>query len=160
MPMSRRYAMIAIRQERKEDFAAIWDVHLLAFGREDHAQRVSTLRRSPYFTSALSLVEVRDGRVVGHILFIRITIVTKKDAVSALSLAPTAVQPEFQRRGIGSHFLRRGLKKCQRLGEEIVLVTGHPEYYHRCGFSSARAKGLEAPFEVSDEACMVFELVP
>jgi len=35
----------------------------------------------------------------------------------------------------------------------------HPEFYPRFGFSSARAKGLEAPFSVPDEAFMVFELV-
>jgi putative acetyltransferase len=41
----------------------------------------------------------------------------------------------------------------------VIVVVGHPEYYPRFGFSSARAKGLEVPFPVPDEAFMALELV-
>jgi putative acetyltransferase len=41
-----------------------------------------------------------------------------------------------------------------------VVVVGHPDYYPRFGFSSARAKRLEATFEVPDEAFLVLELAP
>ena len=71
-----------------------------------------------------------------------------------------AVRPEFQNQGIGSELVRQGLNECQRLGHKVVVVVGHPRYYPRFGFSSARAKGLEAPFQVSDEAFMAFELIP
>jgi putative acetyltransferase len=50
------------------------------------------------------------------------------------------------------------LEHCRRLGYEVVVVVGHPDYYPRFGFSSARAKGLEVPFPVPDEAFMVLEL--
>ena len=56
--------------------------------------------------------------------------------------------------------MREGLEQCRKLGHKIVVVVGHPDYYPRFGFASARAKGLEAPFRVPDEAFRVTELVP
>ena len=69
-----------------------------------------------------------------------------------------AVQPEFQKQGIGSQLVEKGLECCPRLGYEIVIVVGHPGYYPRFWFSSAKARGLGAPFPVPDEAFMVVEL--
>jgi putative acetyltransferase len=55
---------------------------------------------------------------------------------------------------------REGLKACKALGFKAVIVIGHPDYYPRFGFSPARAKGLDLPFPVPDEAFMALELVP
>jgi putative acetyltransferase len=152
--------MITIRPETAEDYAAIRELTLLAFGQEDEARLVQDLRRLPDFIPGLSLVAVRGEQVVGHILFSPIVIETKKGAVPALSLAPMSVRPECQNQGVGSQLVRQGLKRCRSLGHEVVVVVGHPAYYPRFGFSSARAKGLEAPFEVPDEAFLVLELAP
>jgi putative acetyltransferase len=152
--------MITIRPETAEDYAAIREVTLLAFGQEDEARLVEDLRRLPDFIPELSLVAVRGGQVVGHILFSPIVIETEKGAVPALSLAPMSVRPECQNQGVGSQLVREGLKRCRSLGHEVVVVVGHPTYYPRFGFSPARAKGLEAPFEVPDEAFLVLELTP
>ena len=69
-----------------------------------------------------------------------------------------AVHPEFQKQGIGSKLVQQGLVRCRKLGHQLIVVVGHPDYYPRFGFTSARAKGLEAPFPVPDEAFMVVEL--
>jgi hypothetical protein len=53
----------------------------------------------------------------------------------------------------------RGLQ-IWKLGHNVIVVVRHPDYYPRFGFSSARAKGLEVPFPVPDEAFMVLELIP
>jgi putative acetyltransferase len=152
--------MITIRPEAAEDYAAIREVTLLAFGQEVEAQLVEDLRRLPDFIPELSLVAVQDGEVVGHILFSPMAIETEKGAVPALSLAPMSVRPEWQNQGIGSQLVREGLKRCRSMGHEVVVVVGHPDYYPRFGFSSARAKGLEASFEVPDEAFLVLDLAP
>jgi putative acetyltransferase len=78
----------------------------------------------------------------------------------ALSLAPIAVHSKFQNQGIGSELVRQGLERGGNQGHKIVVVVGHPQYYPRFGFSSARAKGLEAPFAFADETFMVLELSP
>lgn len=85
---------------------------------------------------------------------------TAEGPVPALALAPVAVVPDRQSRGIGSALITEGLTRCQRRGHCIVIVIGHPRYYTRFAFSSAREKGLEAPFPVPDEAFYVRELVP
>jgi putative acetyltransferase len=46
----------------------------------------------------------------------------------------------------------------REIGERIVIVVGHPTYYPRFGFSSARARALEHPF--SPDAFMALELSP
>ncbi|UCF09227.1 MAG: N-acetyltransferase [Thermoplasmata archaeon] len=150
--------MLEIRAETEEDRQAIFEVNELAFGRENEAYLVDALRESDDFIPELSLVAVKEGKVVGHILFSPIAIETELGFVRVLSLAPMAVLPEFQRQGIGTELVRQGLKECERFGHEVVVLIGHPEYYPRFGFSSARAKGLEAPFEVPDEAFMVLEI--
>jgi putative acetyltransferase len=55
--------------------------------------------------------------------------------------------------------VRQRLGRCRNQGDRIVVVVGHPQFHPRFGFSSARTKGLEAPFPVSYEAFMV-ELGP
>jgi len=152
--------MITIRPETAEDYAAIHDVTLLAFGQEEEARLVEDLRRLSDFIPELSLVAVRGEQMVGHILFSPLVIETEKSAVAALSLAPMSVRPECQNQGVGSQLVHEGLKRCRSLGHKVVVVVGHPDYYPSFGFSSARAKGLEAPFEVPDEAFLVLELTP
>jgi putative acetyltransferase len=88
--------MITIRPETAEDYAAIREVTLLAFGQEKEAQLVEDLRGLLDFIPELSLVAVQGGQVVGHILFSPMAIETKKGAVPALSLAPVSVRPECQ----------------------------------------------------------------
>jgi putative acetyltransferase len=118
------------------------------------------LRETEHYVPGLSLVAVKDGRVVGHVLITRLAIETQGGLFDALSLAPVAVMPAFQSQGIGSGLVTEGLKACKKLGFKAIVVFGHPDYYPRFGFLSARAKGLDAPFPVPDEVFMVHELVP
>jgi putative acetyltransferase len=154
---------ILIRPERPADFAAIAEVNRLAFGGEGEAALVAELRRSEDFVEGLSIVAVKSGQVVGHILISRVGFRPEgrtARATPALSLAPMAVRPEFQNQGIGSALVRFGLAEARRLGHRVVVVVGHPHYYPRFGFEPARRRGLEAPFPVPDEAFMVIELAP
>ena len=107
----------------------------------------------------LSLVAERAGQVVGHILFSDLSIITDAGTVPALALAPMAVLPGFQKQGIGSALVRRGLDECRRQGHQIVAVLGHPHFYRRFGFSSKLASALASPFGGGD-SWMALELVP
>jgi putative acetyltransferase len=150
--------MIFIRQEKKEDFEVIRDINSKAFGQPNEAQLVDNLRGTDNFIPELSLVAELNGKIVGHILFTRMVIESKSGKIPALSLAPVAVIPGHQNQGIGTELVKKGLEECRKLGHKIVIVVGHPNYYPRFGFYSARSRGLEAPFEVPDEAFMVLEL--
>ncbi len=150
---------VTIRPETPADVPAIFDVNLRAFGQPAEAQLVDALRREGDFVPELSLVALYGGTIAGHILFPPIFIISPVGSIPALALAPMAVLPEFQHRGIGSQLIRHGLAACRHLGHRIVIVVGHPEYYPRFGFTPARAHGIKAPFPVPDEAFLALELV-
>ena len=106
----------------------------------------------------LSLVAVEDGRVVGHILFSPVTIESGERTFSAVGLAPMAVLPELQHRGVGSQLVKAGLDECRKAGCERVVVLGHPEYYPRFGFVPASRYGIGCEYDVPDEVFMALEL--
>jgi putative acetyltransferase len=129
-------------------------VNEAAFGGSQEADLVDMLRGNEH--ALISLVAELNAGVVGHIMFSRMWINTPAGLVSAVALAPVAVLPEYQRRGIGGLLVQHGLELLRSRGEKIVIVIGHPDYYPRFGFSTDKAKMLEGPFP--PEAFMAMEL--
>ena len=127
-----------------------------AFGRPDEADLIDGLRTDG--AVLLSLVAELEQRIVGHILFSRMWIDTSNGPVAAAALAPMAVLPDHQRRGIGGQLIRHGLGLLRARGERVVIVLGHPGYYPRFGFSNQKARSIESPFH--PEAFMAAELSP
>jgi putative acetyltransferase len=153
------YLDAIVRCEHTEDTqerSTVRSINEAAFGRPDEADLVDSLRAEG--AVLLSLVAEVEQRIVGHILFSRMWIETSSGPVSAAALAPMAVLPNHQRRGIGERLIRRGLDLLRSRDEEIVIVLGHPDYYPRFGFSSESARSLESPFP--PEAFMALELRP
>jgi putative acetyltransferase len=149
--------MLNVRPEHAEDGGAIRAVHLAAFGQPDEADLVEALRESG--DAVLSVVAEDRGRLVGHVLFSRLSIHTSGDRiVPALALAPMAVAPERQRQGIGSALLTEAIRECRVRGERVVIVVGHLGFYPRFGFSRERAVHLDSEFQC--EAFMALELEP
>src|SRR5262245_22891498 len=146
-----------IRHETAADHEAVRHVNRLAFGQDDEAGIVDALRNGGYVR--VSLVAEVNSVVIGHILFSDLPILTEGGTVPALSLAPMAVLPEYQRQGIGSALVRNGLEACRAQGHRIVVVLGHPDFYPRFGFSAKVAEPLSSPFG-GREAWMALELVP
>jgi putative acetyltransferase len=152
---------IVIREEQGADHAAVHQLHQAAFGQDDEANLVDALRQSDAFIPALSLVAVKDEEIVGHILFTRLRIRNASgEEADSLALAPVAVLPAHQRRGIGGQLIRAGLATARRLGHASCIVLGHQDYYPRFGFRPASAWGITAPFDVLDDVFMAMELVP
>jgi putative acetyltransferase len=146
---------MVIRPETIVDHAAIRDVNRLAFAGEGEARLVDALRDGGY--AKVSLVAEVDGQVVGHILFSTLPIIAPEGTVEALALAPMAVIPSHQRRGIGSMLVWEAMRNCAELGHRIVVVVGHPEFYPRFGFSAKLAERLKSTY--SGPAFMALELV-
>jgi putative acetyltransferase len=150
--------MTVVRAETPSDRAAVREVNERAFGRAAEADLVDALRE--HARPHVSLVAESGGRVVGHIFFSPVSIESGAETSEAIALAPMAVLPEFQGRGVGSELVRRGLEECRRLGRQVVFVLGHPEYYPRFGFAPAAARGLRSEYPVPDEVFMLLELRP
>ena len=145
------------RPETPADAPAIRAVNLAAFPSAGEADLVDALRASDAWIDGLSIVaEDSEGTVVAHALLSRCHV----DGVPALALAPCAVLPRVQRTGAGSAAIRAGIEAARAVGEHLVIVVGHPEYYPRFGFTPASAFGIRASFEVPDEALMALSLAP
>lgn len=153
---------LTIRPETPADHPAVRQVHTLAFGQDGEAVLVDALRRTEAYIPDLSLVAVAKDIVLGHVLFTRVYVENAHGVMhAALALAPLAVLPYEQRKGIGSALVRQGLAACRRLGEPCVIVLGHPGYYPRFGFVPALRHGITAPFPLeNDDAFMLLELRP
>jgi putative acetyltransferase len=148
-------ADVTIRTEIVADHSMIREVNEAAFGGAEEADLIESLRRDGVVL--LSLVAAVGSRIVGHILFSRMSIDTPSGAAAAVALAPLAVLPGYQRQGIGGKLIREGLDRLRGLGERYVIVVGHPGYYPRFGFSTA-PRSLESPFP--PDAFMVLQLMP
>ena len=143
-----------IRRERPEDIDAIHQLNEEAFEGAEEADIV--VRDANALT--LSLVAVLDETVVGHIAFSSVTIESENGSKEAIGLAPMAVLPKFQRKGIGIALVNAGLSELIMMGHCAVVVVGHPEYYPRFGFTPASSFGIRWEIEVPDEAFMLKEL--
>lgn len=144
--------MIEIRPERTEDIAAIRDLNRRAFGEEREGKVVDALRANG--GAQLSLVAVDEGRVVGHIMYSPVHI----GQVEGSALGPMAVDPEVQRRGIGTKLVEAGNGRLRRTGCPYIVVVGHPEFYPRFGFRPARPLGITCEWEVPDDVFMILVL--
>ena len=144
--------MIEIRQEEAGDEDSVRRVNLAAFSDGSEAALVDRLRVS--CDNHLAFVAVANGDVVGHIVFSPSTV--DGCEVSGMGLAPMAVLPAYQRKGIGSQLVRHGLEHLRQSGCPFVIVVGHPDYYPRFGFERASKHRLVTQWEeVPDEAFMV-----
>ncbi len=145
-----------VREEKIQERSVVHSINAAAFSRPDEADLVDSLRAEG--AVLVSLVAELEERIVGHILFSRMSIETAGGSVAAVALAPVAVLPECQHRGIGGRLITRGLEVLRGCGERIVIVLGHPGYYLRFGFSCEKARSIESPFPPS--AFMAMELSP
>lgn len=154
--------MIKIRRETPLDSSIIAEIYQLAFGRENEGNLVDSIRKSDSlrcckadrYIPELSLVAELDGTVVGHILFSYIDLVGQENW-RVLGLAPIAVTPQFQNQGIGSALVQAGLAAAEAMGELLVIVLGHPQFYSRFGFEPSVGYGIESPWTVPEEVFMV-----
>ena len=147
---------IKIRPEQENDFQAVREVVELAFRDvEDSDQSepylVERLRKTDAYIPELSLVAE---------LMSKVEIVSEDQSVISLGLAPVSVVPKYQRIGVGSALIREAHKRAGELGYKSAVLLGHKDYYPRFGYKRAIDFGIEFPFDVPSEYCMVVELAP
>ncbi|WP_438350618.1 GNAT family N-acetyltransferase [Paenibacillus sp. FA6] len=156
---------ISIRQEVFEDYKLTEQVVKSAFANMEFSDQkehelVSRIRKADEFIPELSVVAISNDteEIVGHILVSKIKIVNDNQSVESLALAPVAVLPNYQNKGIGKMLILEALRRAKELGYQSIVVLGHAEYYPKFGFKKASLWGIKAPFEVPEEAFMALEL--
>jgi putative acetyltransferase len=146
---------LVLRSERAGDIVAIREVDTVAFGQPNEARLVDELRNSEAFISELSIVAVAADCIVGHILITKAHI----GCDDILALAPVAVLPEMQGKGVGSQLIREAIARAEKMEKfPAIVLLGHADYYPRFGFLRASQFGIAAPFPVPDEVYMVLPL--
>ncbi|MCP4395359.1 MAG: N-acetyltransferase [Alphaproteobacteria bacterium] len=157
---------LKIRKATEADIADILNIHTKAFGADkgpEIADLVSGLLSDQSAMPLLSLVATEEDQMIGHILYTKARIIQSEENVSANILAPLAVLPEAQSKGVGGKLIKQGLELLKESGIDLVFVLGHPDYYPRYGFKPAGELGYEAPYPIPEKyagAWMVQELRP
>lgn len=124
-----------IRPENPSDYAAIERITRAAFApmpfsEGNEAECIAKLRADGDLT--LSLVAIKDAKLVGHIAFSPVFINDSFDGWCGLG--PVSASPEAQRTGIGSALIKEGLERLRQMDAAGCALIGDPAYYSRFGF--------------------------
>lgn len=148
-----------IRREQPIDLDQIHELHRAAFVGAAEAELVDAIRSGPDFLPELSVVAVTaDDSVVGHILVSRIALQPDDEAaarVDILALAPLAVLPPHQGRGIAGALMREALATADVRPEPMMIVLGSPSFYERFGFVPALGMEIHGPYDDAGDAFQV-----
>ncbi len=146
------YKDIQIKQTSGADFKDIMEVEKKAFGYDKEAELVAQLLNDNSAKPIISLLAFYNNEAIGHILFTKLKIKGQAKCPLIHILAPLAVKPEYQKKGIGGLLIKEGINKLKEIGSEMVFVLGHMSYYPKYGFIPDAANlGFAAPFPIPDE---------
>ncbi len=126
-----------IRKEIQSDVGAISDITKAAFEHHPYSNNteqfiINALRTANALT--ISLVAEVDGKLVGHIAFSPVTF--SDGSENWYGLGPISVEPDYQKQGIGTKLINKGLHLLKDLGAAGCVLVGNPNYYERFGFRS------------------------
>ena len=142
---------MTIREPALSDGESIRQIYLSAFNEEerelvaDFAIELLNTETSP---KSLHLVAEAGGLIVGHVSFSPVMVKDSHECIGYI-LAPLAVSPSHQNRGIASALVGGGLELVATTESIIVLVYGDPEFYGRFGFKQGLAKNYITPFQLT-----------
>lgn len=130
---------LEIRMETKDDWYhvelmaqhAFWNKHQL--GCDEH-YLVHKLRQDKDYLPELSRIAVKDGNVIGCIMYSKARVVDGADTHEIITFGPLCVEPKWQGCGVGEMLLRETMKLARDAGYKGIVIFGEPDYYPRLGF--------------------------
>jgi putative acetyltransferase len=138
-----------VRPETPADEAVIREVTRRAFaGRSYSAGNEQDIVDALRVGDALSisLVADQDGEILGHVAFSLAS--SNEETAGWYALGPVSVDPDVQRRGIGSALIMAGIAKLREIGASGCVLIGDVGYYSRFGF--VKAPHLAPPGEPAE----------
>jgi putative acetyltransferase len=151
---------VDIRPERPGEQDVVRAINASAFGRPGEALIPELIRGTDRWIEGGSLVAVdAGGTLVGHLLLSEGDLIATDGSKRRIwMVGPVAVLPEAQGRGVGSALMHAAITLATDRAEPVLVLLGHPTYYPRFGFESARSIGIEPPQPWSDPAWMALRL--
>jgi predicted N-acetyltransferase YhbS len=149
--------MITIRHERTADFDAREALLDCAFGEARTMKTSERLREGRLPSNGLSFIATDDGQVIGNA---RLWDISAGPGRPALLLGPLAVDPGWQKLGVGKALMKRALQAARRRGHRAVLLVGDAPYYGRFGFTAAKTGELWMPGAYERHRLLGLELMP
>ena len=149
-PPSQIGILMIIRKEMEHDREAVRNVTIEAFessefGYNQEAELIDLIRTQTQ--KHVSLVAEFESKVVGHILFSPVQVVSENATIEGMGLGPLSVAVSQQNYGIGQRLVMTGLHELELAACPFVVVLGHPDYYSRFGFSPASHFGIQHGFD-------------
>ena len=136
-----------IREANIKDVEGIKSLYLQAFENSE-AEIVSNLAINLLLEKStikiISLVAIDNKAIISHVAFSPVLLESINEHFGYI-LAPLAVLPTHQKKGIGSSIVKSGLDTICSLGAFIVFVYGDPRYYSRFGFKTELAQNFTPP---------------
>lgn len=132
---------IEIRMETKYDWynvelmaqRAFWNKHHL--GCDEH-YLVHKLREDKDYLPELSRIAVKDGQVIGCIMYSKSRVVDGANTHEIITFGPLCVEPKWQGCGVGELLLRETMNLATNKGYKGIVIFGEPDYYPRIGFKT------------------------
>jgi len=152
---------VSVRLEAPGDAAGVRAVELAAFSGPEEAAIVDRIRdEAPSGWQSLVAVDA-SGAIVGHLLMSPCPVEHAEGVVATvLAIGPVAVVPALQFRGVGSALMFAATSLAVARAIPALVLLGHPSYYPRFGFESARGVGLEPPAQAWPDAAWMARRLP
>lgn len=133
-----------IRKEEEQDYRIVEEMTKEAFwnlnipGCYEH-YLVHKLRNSKDFIPELDCVAVKDGKIIGHIMFTKAVVIDANErSHEVLTFGPISVLPTYQKQGIGKALIDHSKQEALKLGYNAFIIYGSPDYYMPLGFKHAK----------------------
>ena len=118
-----------------------------------------TYRDDPAFVPELDFVLIKDGKIIGQVMYVRAEI--KADdgrSIPIMTMGPIGILPEYKRQGYGKMLLDYSMEKAKAMGAGALCFEGNIDFYGKSGFVVASTKGIHYYDEPCDEVVPYFLL--
>lgn len=155
---------IEIRKETEADWYqvelmaqhAFWNKHHL--GCDEH-YLVHKLRQDKAYLPELSRIAVKDGQIIGCIMYSKARVVDGAETHEIIAFGPLCVEPEWQGCGVGELLLTETMDIAASKGYKGIVIFGEPDYYPRLGFKTCDHFNITTADGKNFDAFMGIELV-
>ncbi|MBF0251697.1 MAG: N-acetyltransferase [Alphaproteobacteria bacterium] len=132
---------------REDEITSLFNATFSASEGPDEGKAIGALVKNLLETTKdedlLVFLAWQEKELVGAIVFSRL--IYPEDERSVFILAPVAVAPSWQRKGVGQALMTHSLNVLRELGVDVAITYGDPNYYAKVGFKQITEDVAQAP---------------